>query len=99
MHVLDAGCGTGNYTKALIKHGVDKVTLLDACAEMLNKARDKLRDAIDQKVIENIVEAKMPPLPFDDGSFDVVLFSAVSYVTYINNDQAILFSEVNDVTS
>ena len=80
LHLLDAGCGTGNFTKALIDYGVGKVTLLDASAGMLNKAKDKLKDAMDKKIIDRVVEAKMPPLPFEDGSFDAILFSLVRYV-------------------
>ena len=78
MHVLDAGCGTGNYAVSLIKHGVGKLTLLDASEEMLNKARDKIKDAVKQNVVVDIVKAVMPTLPFEDNSFDVILFSAVS---------------------
>lgn len=77
LHVLDAGCGTGNYAKALIEHGVRKITLMDGSSHMLDVAKDKLKDAIDKKIIDQVVEAKMPPLPFADGSFDVVLFSLV----------------------
>ena len=62
----------------MIKHGIGKVTLLDASEEMLNKARDKLKDAVKQNIVVDIVKAVMPTLPFDDNSFNVILFSAVS---------------------
>lgn len=77
LHVLDAGCGTGNYAKALIEKGIGKITLLDANKDMLHLAKVKLSDLIDKKIIHQVVEAKMPPLPFPNGSFDVVLFSLV----------------------
>ena len=80
LHLLDAGCGTVNFTKALIDYGVGKVTLLDASAGMLDRAKDKLKDAMDKNIIDKVVEAKMPPLPFEDGSFDAILFSLVRYV-------------------
>ena len=75
--MLDAGCGTGNYAKALIDFGVGKITLMDGSPHMLEKAKEKLKDEIDKKVVDQVIEAKMPPLPFADGSFDVVLFSLV----------------------
>lgn len=78
MHILDAGCGTGNYAKALIDLGVRKITLMDGSKDMLGVAKNKLKNEIDNKIIDQVVEAKMPPLPFEDGSFDVVLFSLVS---------------------
>ena len=34
IHILDAGCGPGHYTKALIELGVGKHTLLDASPAM-----------------------------------------------------------------
>ena len=80
LHVLDAGCGTGNYAKELIELGVGKITLLDACSKMLSVAKDKLKDAIDTKIIDEVVEATLPAIPFEDGSFDVVLYSLVGCV-------------------
>lgn len=75
--MLDAGCGTGNYAKDLITYGVGKVTLLDGSPDMLNVAKEKLKDVINRNIIDEVVEANMPGLPFDDDSFDVILFSQV----------------------
>ena len=79
VHVLDAGCGTGNYAKALIDYGVGKVTLMDASHNMLSKARDKLKDAIEKKIVDQVIEAKLPKIPVEDGTFDMVLYSLVRY--------------------
>ena len=79
VHVLDAGCGTGNYAKALIDYGVGKVTLMDASHNMLSKARDKLKDAIDKKIVDQVIEAILPKIPVEDGTFDMVLYSLVRY--------------------
>ena len=81
---MDAGCGTGNYAKALIELGVGKITLLDACSKMLSVAKDKLKDAIDKKIIDQVVEAKLPSIPFEDGSFDMVLYSLVCIIMTIS---------------
>ena len=75
--MLDAGCGTGNYAKALIEFGVGKITLLDASKDMLDVAKEKLKTEIEKGIVDQVIEAKMPPLPFEDGKFDVVLFSLV----------------------
>ena len=78
INVLDAGCGTGNYAKDLIDSGVHHVTLLDASEGMLGQARAKLSKHIDNGTIREVVHAKMPPLPFPDNSFDVIMFNLVS---------------------
>ena len=95
LHVLDAGCGTGNYAKALIEFGVGKITLLDASKDMLAVAKEKLKAEIDSGIVDKVVEAKMPPLPFEDGSFDVVLFSLVGSVCNVSLNLKQISSLVN----
>lgn len=75
--VLDAGCGTGNYSKALIESGVGQITLLDASSGMLKKATEKLEDAMALGKVKGVVQATMPPLPFPNRSFDAVMFNLV----------------------
>ncbi|XP_045189764.2 demethylmenaquinone methyltransferase-like isoform X2 [Mercenaria mercenaria] len=72
-HVLDAGCGTGNYAKDLIDYGVGHVSLIDASTGMLEKAKDKLKGAEYARKVVDIVDSKIPPLPFPDETFDAVL--------------------------
>ena len=78
VFVLDAGCGTGQYAKVLADMGVGRLCLLDASSEMLNIAKHKLEDEIKQNVVDAIIKAKLPDLPFDNGIFDVVMFNDVS---------------------
>ena len=78
VHVLDAGCGTGRYAESLLRIGVGRITLLDACTKMLDVAKERLHDAIKQNKIDAVVEARLPDLPFEDGTFDAVLFSQVN---------------------
>ncbi|XP_052788418.1 demethylmenaquinone methyltransferase-like isoform X1 [Mya arenaria] len=77
LHVLDAGCGTGNYARDLLDHGCGHVTLLDASPGMLEKARAKVADYIESGRVKDIVEAKLPKIPFPDGTFDAVMFNLV----------------------
>ena len=78
LHVLDAGCGTGHHAKLLVEMGVGKLTLVDASPEMLSIAKLQLKDAIKQNVVNAVIEAKLPDLPFEDGIFDAVMFNNVS---------------------
>lgn len=64
--VLDAACGTGRYTAALDRDGVDVVGL-DFSPAMLAIAH---RQAPDVQLIEADLNE---PLPFDEGVFDAVL--------------------------
>ncbi|KAL4218414.1 hypothetical protein ACF0H5_023150 [Mactra antiquata] len=77
VHLLDGGCGTGNYSKALIQHGICKITMVDASQGMLDKAIHKLSRYIESGVVEDVKQSKLPELPFPDTKLDVVLFSLV----------------------
>ena len=53
---------------------------------MLDVAKERLQDAIQQNRIDAVVEARLPDLPFEEGLFDAVLFSQVSSIysnTYV----------------
>ena len=76
--MLDAGCGNGKYAKVLVDMGVGKISLLDASTEMMNIAKDKLKHAIQQNIVDACVEAVLPDLPFEDGMFDAVMYNNVS---------------------
>lgn len=64
-NLLDAGCGTGTFARALIAEGISpaRVTLLDPSDAMLARCTD-----IPARQIKGRLEA----LPFDDGEFDIV---------------------------
>lgn len=64
-NLLDAGCGTGAFARALIAEGVSpgRVTLLDPSEEMLARCAD---------IQANRVNGRLEALPFRDGSFDMV---------------------------
>jgi SAM-dependent methyltransferase len=63
---LDVGCGTGWLTRFLR----GQVVALDPSRAMLRVARRRLPGAL-------LMQAASPPLPFSDGSFDLVLTSHV----------------------
>ncbi|KAK3086860.1 hypothetical protein FSP39_024484 [Pinctada imbricata] len=71
------GCGTGNYSAAMLKYGVGKISLVDASQGMLEKARGKLDENKDR--IGDIKEAVLPFLPFDDGTFDAAMINQVMH--------------------
>ncbi|MQA75242.1 MAG: methyltransferase domain-containing protein [Solirubrobacterales bacterium] len=74
---LDAGCGTGIYTRRLAERGLE-VTGVDVDAEMLAAARLKAPAA-------RLVEADVTSLPFEDRSFDLSL--AVTVLCFVSDPE------------
>ena len=75
-HVLDVGCGAGNYTLKLLESlpNLD-ATLIDLSQPMLDRARERVSRATSGRITTlqaDIREAKLP-----DGGFDIVLAAAV----------------------
>jgi tRNA (cmo5U34)-methyltransferase len=75
-HVLDVGCGAGNYTLKLLERrpGLD-CTLLDLSRPMLDRAAQRVGAATAGRVVT--VQSDIRVATFPDGSFDVILASAV----------------------
>ena len=63
--LLDAGCGTGTFVRALIAEGMspEAVTLLDPSDAMLARCAD---------IPARRVKARLEALPFRDAAFDIV---------------------------
>ncbi|HSL01439.1 MAG TPA: methyltransferase domain-containing protein [Rubrobacteraceae bacterium] len=72
-HVLEAGCGTGVLTRVLARTpNVATVVGIDVAPALLSKARDLAAD------LTNVTfqEADARSLPFQDETFDVVVFDS-----------------------
>jgi ubiquinone/menaquinone biosynthesis C-methylase UbiE len=73
--VLDAGCGTGDYTGTLARAGF-QVTGIDYASGMLRRARSKL--ALTPAGSVSLRMASLDrPLPFQDASFDHCILVSV----------------------
>ena len=75
LTLLDAGCGTGNYSQALIS-SVGRIEAVDLNPGMIAQAERKLRSEIDAGRIA-FQEASIDSLPFEDQSFDAVVINQV----------------------
>jgi len=70
--ILDLGCGTGNLTEQIRLHFPEAdITAVDISQEILKECEARFRG--DQKM--NYVQADFRELPFDPGSFDLVMSS------------------------
>lgn len=75
LRVLDAGCGTGNYSLELARRG-HTVIGIDYSEGMLDRARRKSPGIGQVTFIEHDLTE---PLPFADGEFDAAVSSMVLY--------------------
>ena len=75
LAVLDAGCGTGAYSAAIVDR-VGRVAALDLSVGMLAQAEAKLRAPIREGRC-SLHQGPITALPFDDGSFEAVLVNQV----------------------
>ena len=75
MTVLDAGCGTGNYARALLQH-VARLEAVDLSAGMLALARAKLADAVAAGRAA-LHQAGIDRLPLADAAVDGAMVNQV----------------------
>ena len=75
QHLLDAGCGTGNYARALLAH-VGRISAVDMNEPMLERARGKLAAEHRHGRID-FHRATIDALPFEDAVFDGVMVNQV----------------------
>ena len=75
MTLLDAGCGTGNYSRALLDH-VARIEAVDLSPGMLELARQKL-SANDARARMVFHEASIDALPLADQAVDGVMINQV----------------------
>ena len=81
--VLDVGCGTGLFAKALVSKCKCAITGIDISAASLVKAQH-----LDIYSDLRRCDLQQPPLPFDTSQFDAV--AAVGVMTYIAEPRALL---------
>src|SRR4051812_29354396 len=75
-HVLDVGCGAGNYTLKLLERlpGLD-ATLVDLSRPMLDRAAERVGRATTGRV--TTIQGDIRQIDLPEGGFDVVLAAAV----------------------
>jgi len=83
-HVLDVGCGAGNYTLKLLEHlpNLD-VTLIDLSEPMLNRATERASRATAGRI--ESIQGDIREVELPDGHFDIVLAAAVLH--HLRTDQ------------
>jgi SAM-dependent methyltransferase len=75
--ILDVGCGTGGAALTLARHGR---------AIALDRSLESFRLSMDRPYAHRVVASAGAPLPFSDGSFDVVC--ALDILEHLDDDGA-----------
>ncbi len=83
-HVLDVGCGAGNYALKLLEFlsNLD-ATLIDLSQPMLDRARERVSRATTGRI--TTIQADIREARLADGNFDIVLAAAVLH--HLRTDQ------------
>lgn len=76
IHLLDLGCGTGNYSKPLLDEGIGKMTCVDASQAMLDQCKMKIIGTEHEKKVD-FKQVILPNVPYPEEKFDVIINSYV----------------------
>jgi tRNA (cmo5U34)-methyltransferase len=91
-HVLDVGCGAGNYTLKLLERlpGLD-ATLIDLSQPMLDRARERVGRATAGRI--TTIQADIREAKLRNGEFDIVLAAAVLHHLRTDSEWRDVFKE------
>ena len=92
-HVLDVGCGAGNYTLKLLQFLPDlNITLVDLSQPMLDRAIERVKPITAGKIVA--VQADIRELNLDNSSFDIILAASVLHHLREDEEWKAVFSEL-----
>ena len=75
-HILDVGCGAGNYTLKLLQYLPDlNVTLVDLSFPMLERAQERIRAITPGEIVT--LHSDVRALDLGTGRYDIILAAAV----------------------
>lgn len=94
-HVLDLGCGGGNYTlKMLSKVPNLDCTLIDLSQNMLDKAQERVSEVTTGKV--NSIQGDIREIDLPENHFDIILAGAVLHHLREDADWEFVFQKLYD---
>src|SRR5882724_126064 len=93
-HVLDIGCGAGNYTLKLLQHlpNLD-ITLIDLSQPMLARAAERVRVATAGTV--RCIQGDVRDIVLPAGTFDIVLAAAVLHHLRTDDEWRVVFTALH----
>ncbi|WP_066223249.1 class I SAM-dependent methyltransferase [Formosa haliotis] len=92
-HLLDVGCGAGNYTlKMLSKSPNLNCTLVDLSKPMLDKAKERLTE--ESNVTFKCIQGDIREINLEENQFDIILAGAVLHHLRDDNDWETTFTKL-----
>lgn len=93
-HILDIGCGAGNYTLKLLESlpNLD-VTLIDLSRPMLDRATERIGKATGGKI--TALQGDVRELNLGDGQFDIILAAAVLHHLRTDDEWRSVFTKLH----
>ncbi|MBB3187513.1 class I SAM-dependent methyltransferase [Microbacter margulisiae] len=93
VHLLDIGCGAGNYTLKMLSKLPDlNCTLVDLSAPMLERALERVSGATSGQV--NTIQGDIREVDLPDNTYDIVLAGAVLHHLRDDNDWERTFARI-----
>lgn len=91
-HIVDVGCGAGNYTLRLLEHlhNLD-VTLIDLSRPMLDRAAERIQKATSGNVAT--IQGDIREIELGDGKFDIILAAAVLHHLRTDSEWRTVFAK------
>jgi SAM-dependent methyltransferase len=86
--VLDAGCGTGFFTRALAASHPRVVVGMDANREWVRHACERRGDSAPGRTAERYQVGDLRALPYTNGSFDAVV--SVAALCFVDDERAVV---------
>jgi len=95
-HILDVGCGAGNYTLKLLQFLPDmNITLVDLSQPMLTRATERIA-AISGGLIQAL-QGDIRDLEFQSAQFDIILAAAVLHHLRDDDDWYTVFAKFHRI--
>jgi tRNA (cmo5U34)-methyltransferase len=92
-HVLDVGCGAGNYTLKLLERLPNlEVTLIDLSRPMLERAEERVRYATTGRI--SILQRDIREIVLPENQYDIVLAAAVLHHLRTDREWREVFNSV-----
>jgi len=92
-HILDIGCGAGNYTLKLLQNIPDiKITLIDLSKPMLTRAKQRIKQVSTGNI--TTIQGDIREIELGTQQYDIILAAAVLHHLRTDNEWTNVFKKI-----